>query len=107
MRAEHGVTCGGKEVINVKFNARKVVESVQEKVRILVVAENEKVYEDDENHQELLFPLRLRGFNPLANKEVRNNAEDENADIAAASLVVEEHAGRKQECVAKQKPIVN
>ena len=90
MRIEHLVACRSEEVVDVEFNACEVVKGVEEEVGILVVAENEQVDEYDHNHQKLLFPFRLRGFNPLADEEVRDDAENKDADVTSARLVVEE-----------------
>ena len=100
MRVEHCVTCGCKEVVNVQFNAGKVVKRIQEEVRVFVIAENEQVNDDHDDHQHFLFPFFCRLFNPLANEEVCDDAEDEDANVTAARLVVEEQAGRKEERVA-------
>ncbi len=107
VRAEHLVACGREEVVHVQLDARKLVEGVQEEVGILVVAKNEQVDDDDNDHQELLFPVRFRLFNPLAYEEVRYNAEGENADVAAARLVVEEEARGEQERVAHQDAVLD
>ena len=57
MRAEHGVACGREEVIDVQFDAGKVVQRIQEEVRVFIIAEHEQVDDDDDNHQQLLFPF--------------------------------------------------
>ena len=100
--SEHGIACRREEVIDMQFDAGKVVKGVQEEVRILIVAEHQQVDDDDDYHQHLLFPLDLRFLDPFANEEVRYHAEDEDAHIASARLVIEEQAGSKEERVAKQ-----
>ena len=107
MRAEHLVACGGEEVVYVQFDAGKVVESVQEEVGIFIVAQNEQVYNDHDDHPEFLFPLLLGVFNPFANKKVRDHAENKDANVATARFVVEEHACRKQEGVAQQNAVLD
>ena len=107
MRVEHLVACGSEEVVDVEFYAGEVVEGVEEEVGILVVAQHQKVYEYNEYHQEFLFPFRLCRFNPLADEEVRNDAENKDADVTAARLVVKEKARGEQECVSQQKFAVN
>ena len=102
MRAEHLVACRREEIVDVEVDAGEIAERVEEEVRILVVAEDKEVDDDDDNHQEFLFPFHLRLLDPLADEEVRDDAEDEDAYVAAARLVVEEEAGRKQERVAEQ-----
>ena len=101
MRAEHGVACGRKEVVHVQFDSRKVVKGVQEEVGILIVTQYEQVDDDHEDHQEFLFPVDFRFFDPFADKEIRYHAEGQNANIAAACLVVEKQAGCKQERVSE------
>ena len=90
-----------------QLDARKLVEGVQEEVGILVVAKNEQVDDDDNDHQELLFPVRFGLLDPLAYEEVRDHAEGENADVAAARLVVEEEARGEQERVAHQDAVLD
>ena len=102
MRAEHGVACRREEVIDMQLDAGKVVKRVQEEVRILVIAEHQEVDNHDDDHQQFLFPLDLGFLDPLADEEVRDHAEDENAHVAAARLVVEEQARSKEERVAEQ-----
>jgi hypothetical protein len=46
-------------------------------------------------------------FDPLADKEVRHHAENENAHVATAGLVIEEHAGGKQEGVTEQNTVLD
>ena len=107
MRTEHGVACGSKEVVNVEFDAGKVIKSIQEEVRVFIIAEHQQVDNHDYNHQKFLFPLFFCFLNPLADEEVCYHAEDEDAHVAAARLVVEEQARRKQERVAEQKLAVH
>ena len=101
MRVEHRIACGGKEVVHVEFDAGKVVKCVQEEVRVLIIAEHQQVDNHDYDHQKFLFPLDLGLLDPLADEEVCYHAENENAHVATARLVVEEQARRKQECVAE------
>ena len=107
MRTEHRIACGGKEVVHVELDAGKVVKCVQEEVRVFIIAEHQQVDNHDCNHQKLLFPLFFCFLNPLADEEVCYHAEDEDAHVAAARLVVEEQTRRKQERVAEQKLAVD
>ena len=107
MGAEHLVACGSKEVVHVQLDTGKVVEGVQEEVRVLIVAQNKQVDDDHDDHPSFLFPLFFGLFNPLADKEVRYHTENKDANVASACLVVEEHAGRKQEGVAKQDAVLD
>ena len=107
IRAKQLVAGGGEEIVDVELDTGKVVKGVQEEVGILIVAEYKQVNNNDDDHPELLFPMLFGALNPFADKEVRNNAEYQDAHIAAARLVVEEHTGRKQEGVAKQDAVLD
>jgi hypothetical protein len=101
MRSEQFVACCREEVIDMELDAGKVVKRIQEEVRVFIIAEHEQVDDDDDNHQQLLFPLDLGFLDPLADEEVRNDAENQNADVASARLVVKEQARSEEECVAQ------
>ena len=107
IRAKQLVAGGGEEIVDVELDTGKVVKGVQEEVGILIVAEYKQVNNNDDDHPELLFPMLFGALNPFADKEVRNNAKYQDAHIAAARLVVEEHAGRKQEGVAEQDAVLD
>ena len=107
VRAEHLVACRREEVVDVQLDSGKVIKGVQEEVGVLVVAQDKQVDDDHDDHQELLFPMGLRLFNPLADEEVCNDAENQDADIASARLVVEEKACREQEGVAERDAALN
>ena len=46
-------------------------------------------------------------FDPFANEEVSDYAENKNADVASTRFVVEEHACRKQEGVTQQDAVLD
>jgi hypothetical protein len=58
------------------------------------------------SHQEFLFPVFFGFFDPFANKEVRDDAENQDANIASARLVVEEKAREKEERVTEEELVV-
>ena len=103
MRVEHCIACGGKEVVNVELNAGKVVKCVQEEVRVFIITEHQQVDNHDYNHQKFLFPLDLGFLDPLADEEVRQYAENQDANVTTACLVVKEQACSEEERIAQQK----